>query len=160
MILKCSLCINMEITRPDGEDTGASRLLTATVQRDVLAVAIDGGMEGGVMVGLGGRSDSTCSDGRPQKKRRGLFFLIPTILWGDHHDGPPVRLGYLDGALHDERRELGHHQVHALKAGLFQFEDLLFDNGLKGQVRGEEPRPGVDQCVFVAAAERHTHQGE
>lgn len=64
-------------------------------------------------------------------------------------DGPspspspsPVRLGYLDGALHDERRELGHHQVHALKAGLFQFEDLLFDNGLKGQVGGEEPRPG------------------
>lgn len=55
--------------------------------------------------------------------------------------GPPVRPGYLDGALHDERRELGHHQVHTLKAGLFQFEDLLFDNRLKGQVGGEEPRP-------------------
>lgn len=58
-----------------------------------------------------------------------------------------VRLGYLDGALHDQRRELGHHQVHALKAGLFQFEDLLFDNGLEGQVGGEEPRPGDVQGV-------------
>lgn len=68
--------------------------------------------------------------------------------------------GYLDGALHDERRELRHHQVHTLKAGLFQFEDLLFDNRLKGQVRGEEPRSengqgwwGRSGGVLVVAAE-------
>lgn len=68
-----------------------------------------------------------------------------------------VRLRYLDGALHDQRRELGHHQVHALKAGLFQFEDLLFDNGLKGQVGGEEPRPGdIQGAVGVFLLQRQT----
>lgn len=48
--------------------------------------------------------------------------------------------GYLDGALHDECGELGHHKVHTFEAGLFQFEDLLFDYRLECQVRGEEPR--------------------
>lgn len=48
--------------------------------------------------------------------------------------------GYLNGTLHDERGELGHHEVHAFEAGLFEFEDLLFDNRLESQVRGEEPR--------------------
>lgn len=50
-------------------------------------------------------------------------------------------LCYLHGTLHDERGELGNHEVHAFEAGLFQFEDLLFDNRLESQVRGEEPRP-------------------
>lgn len=49
-------------------------------------------------------------------------------------------LGYLAGTLPDERSELGHHHVHALQTGSFQFEDLLFHDGLKGQVRGEQPR--------------------
>lgn len=49
-------------------------------------------------------------------------------------------LCYLHGTLHDERGELGNHEVHAFEAGLFQFEDLLFDNRLESQVRGEEPR--------------------
>lgn len=49
-------------------------------------------------------------------------------------------LGYLDGTLHDERGQLRHHQIHTFQAGLFQFEDLLFDYGLEGQVRGEQPR--------------------
>lgn len=78
--------------------------------------------------------------------------------WGDHFTGMteiqkekesllfschrPSRSGYLHGTLHDERGELGHHEVHAFEAGLFQFEDLLFDNRLESQVRGEEPRSG------------------
>lgn len=49
-------------------------------------------------------------------------------------------LVYLIGTLPDERSELGHHHVHARQTGRFQFADLLFHNGLKGQVRGEEPR--------------------
>lgn len=49
-------------------------------------------------------------------------------------------LGYLVGTLLDERGELGHHHVHALQTGRFQFEDLLFHHGLEGQVRGEQPR--------------------
>ena len=53
---------------------------------------------------------------------------------------PVVTRGYLGGALHDERGELAHHQVHTLEAGLSQFEDLLFDHGLEGHVGGEEAR--------------------
>jgi len=48
--------------------------------------------------------------------------------------------GYLNDTLHDERDELGHHKVHTFEAGLFEFEDLLFDYRLESQVRGEEPR--------------------
>lgn len=51
-----------------------------------------------------------------------------------------VSHGYLNSTLHDERGELRHHKVHTLEAGLFEFEDLLFDNRLESQVRGEEPR--------------------
>lgn len=47
---------------------------------------------------------------------------------------------YLVGTLPDERGELGHHHVHALQTGSFQFEDLLFHDGLEGQVGGEQPR--------------------
>lgn len=48
--------------------------------------------------------------------------------------------GYLNATLHDECGELGHHKVHTFEAGLFEFEDLLFDNRLKRQVGGEKPR--------------------
>ncbi|XP_010769850.1 dynamin-2-like [Notothenia coriiceps] len=48
--------------------------------------------------------------------------------------------GYLNSTLHDERGQLGHHKVHTFEAGLFEFEDLLFDYRLESQVRGEEPR--------------------
>lgn len=48
--------------------------------------------------------------------------------------------GYLNATFHDECGELGHHKVHTFEAGLFEFEDLLFDNRLKRQVRGEKPR--------------------
>jgi len=51
-----------------------------------------------------------------------------------------VAPGYLGSTLLDERRELAHHQVHALEAGLFQFDDLLFDHRLEGQVGGEQAR--------------------
>lgn len=51
--------------------------------------------------------------------------------------------GYLLGAPHDERGELGHHQVHAFQTGRGQFADLLFHDGLEGQVRREEPRSEV-----------------
>lgn len=55
---------------------------------------------------------------------------------------PPSRCvhGYLNGTLHDECGQLGHHKVHTFEAGLFEFEDLLFDYRLESQVRGEEPR--------------------
>lgn len=59
--------------------------------------------------------------------------------------------GYLNATFHDECGELGHHKVHTFEAGLFEFEDLLFDNRLKRQVRGEKPRserPG-GQIVFT-----------
>lgn len=49
-------------------------------------------------------------------------------------------LVYLEGTLPDDCGDLGHHHVHTLQTGSFQFEDLLFHNGLEGQVRGEEPR--------------------
>lgn len=55
--------------------------------------------------------------------------------------------GYLNGTLHDECGELAHHQVHAFEAGLFQFEDLLFDNRLESQVGGEEPRSEI--CIVL-----------
>lgn len=48
--------------------------------------------------------------------------------------------GYLNGTLHDECGEFRHHKVHTFEAGLFEFEDLLFDYRLESQVRGEEPR--------------------
>lgn len=88
----------------------------------------------------------------------------PFLSHPNHLMGRPPR-GYLDGTLHDERRELGHHQVHALKAGLFQFEDLLFDNGLKGQVRGEEPRPGDIRrsgvtSVYLLQRQRERDRGD
>ncbi len=51
-------------------------------------------------------------------------------------------LYYLLCALVDERGEFSHHQIHTLEARLLQFNYLLFHDGLKGQVRGEEPRPG------------------
>lgn len=59
--------------------------------------------------------------------------------------------GYLNATLHDECGELGHHKVHAFEAGLFEFEDLLFDNRLKRQVRGEKPRSEKSggQIVFL-----------
>lgn len=47
---------------------------------------------------------------------------------------------YLNSTLHDERGEFGHHKIHTFEAGLFEFEDLLFDYRLESQVRGEEPR--------------------
>lgn len=59
--------------------------------------------------------------------------------------------GYLNATFHDECGELGHHKVHTFEAGFFEFEDLLFDNRLKRQVRGEKPRserPG-GQIVFT-----------
>lgn len=37
--------------------------------------------------------------------------------------------------------ELAHHHIYTLQSGLLQLLDLLFHYGLKGQVRGEEPRP-------------------
>lgn len=49
-------------------------------------------------------------------------------------------LVYLVGTLPDDCGDFGHHHVHTLQTGSFQFEDLLFHNGLEGQVRGEEPR--------------------
>lgn len=48
--------------------------------------------------------------------------------------------GYLNSTLHDECGEFRNHKVHTFEAGLFEFEDLLFDNRLEGQVRGKEPR--------------------
>lgn len=49
---------------------------------------------------------------------------------------------YLLSALEDERGEFRHHQVYTLETRLLQFNNLLFHYGLKGQVRGEQPRPG------------------
>lgn len=62
---------------------------------------------------------------------------------------------YLNATLHDECGELGHHKVHAFEAGLFEFEDLLFDNRLKRQVRGEKPRSEKSggQIVFLWGVE-------
>lgn len=62
-----------------------------------------------------------------------------TLLFSCHHPSRCIP-GYLNGTLHDECGELRHHKVHAFEAGLFEFEDLLFDNRFEGQVRGEEPR--------------------
>ena len=61
-----------------------------------------------------------------------------------------VSLGYLNGTLHDECGEFTHHKVHTFEAGLFEFEDLLFDYRLESQVRGEEPRSegSWDQIAF------------
>lgn len=42
----------------------------------------------------------------------------------------------------DECGEFRHHQVYTLEAGLLQFNNLLFHDGLEGQIRGEEPCPG------------------
>lgn len=68
--------------------------------------------------------------------------------------------GYLNGTLHDECSELRNHKVHTFEAGLFEFEDLLFDNRLESQVRGEEPRSARSwgfALHFVVVEER---QGE
>lgn len=64
--------------------------------------------------------------------------------------------GYLNGTLHDECGELRNHQVHTFEAGLFEFEDLLFDNRLESQVRGEEPRSerSLDRLNLVKEVER------
>lgn len=74
---------------------------------------------------------------------------IESLLFSCHY---PSRYapGYLDGTLHDECGELRHHKVHTFEAGLFEFEDLLFDNRLESQVRGEEPRsePSRVQSAF------------
>lgn len=48
--------------------------------------------------------------------------------------------GYLNSTLHGECSELRHHKIHTFEAGLFEFEDLLFDYRLESQVGGEEPR--------------------
>lgn len=61
------------------------------------------------------------------------------LLLSCHHPSRGVP-GYLNSTLHDERGQLGHHKVHTFEAGLFEFEDLLFDYRLESQVRGEEPR--------------------
>lgn len=61
--------------------------------------------------------------------------------------------GYLDSTLHDECGEFRHHKVHTFEAGLFEFEDLLFDNRLESQVGGEEPRsePSQVQGAFCCS---------
>lgn len=66
------------------------------------------------------------------REKESLFFSCHHLIRCDP--------GYLNGTLHDECGELGHHKVHTFEAGLFEFEDLLFDNRLKSQVWGEEPR--------------------
>lgn len=57
---------------------------------------------------------------------------------------------YLDGTFHGDCSEFRHHKIHTFEAGLFEFKDLLFDNRLKSQVRGEEPRSerSWDQFAF------------
>lgn len=37
--------------------------------------------------------------------------------------------------------EFAHHHIYTLECGSLQLLDLLFHYGLKGQVRGEQPRP-------------------
>lgn len=49
------------------------------------------------------------------------FYLLTTLLYGEG--------------------ELAHYHIYTLQCGLLQLLDLLFHYGLKGQVRGEEPRP-------------------
>lgn len=69
--------------------------------------------------------------------------------------------GYLNCTLHDECGELRNHQVHTFKAGLFEFEDLLFDNRLESQVRGEEPRSerSLGRLNLVKEVERQQEAG-
>lgn len=69
--------------------------------------------------------------------------------------------GYLYGTLHDECGELGNHKVHTFEAGLFEFEDLLFDYCLECQVRGEEPRPerSWGQFAFCVGDRKKRREG-
>lgn len=85
-------------------------------------------------------------------QRKGSPFSLDAII------PTGVSPGYLNGTLHDECGELRHHKVHAFEAGLFEFEDLLFDNRLECQVRGEEPRStkvmGSDCILLGGGRER------
>lgn len=49
------------------------------------------------------------------------FYLLATLLYGEG--------------------EFAHYHIYTLQCGLLQLLDLLFHYGLKGQVRGEQPRP-------------------
>lgn len=62
--------------------------------------------------------------------------------------------GYLAGALPDGVDELLDNEVHALEARLLQLHHLLLHDGLKRQIRGEQPRPGRQRG---AAGERPPH---
>lgn len=84
-----------------------------------------------------------------------------SLLLSCHHPSGCVP-GYLNSTLHDECGELGHHKVHTFEAGLFEFEDLLFDNRLESQVRGEEPRSerSWGQIAFCCGGQAEIKEGE
>ena len=48
---------------------------------------------------------------------------------------------YLVTTLSNGGGEFAHYHIYTLQCGLLQLLDLLFHYGLKGQVRGEQPRP-------------------
>ena len=84
------------------------------------------------------------------KEKESFYFSL-------HHSSMCVP-GYLNGTLHDECGEFTHHKVHTFEAGLFEFEDLLFDNRLESQVRGKEPRPerSWGQMFYFDCGDRET----
>lgn len=61
------------------------------------------------------------------------FYLVTTLLYGGG--------------------EFAHYHIYTLQCGLLQLLDLLFHYSLKGQVRGEQPRP-------VGIGRRHGREEE